>query len=81
MNPANYMTNCSTEGGGYFLDVHAATKDEKYLAAVRDKAIAWMMQNPVRTWNWQGQFEDVKALPPYENLTKHEAGDEGAGDS
>jgi maltose/maltodextrin transport system substrate-binding protein len=34
-----------------------------------------MMQNPVRTWNWQGQFEDVQPQPPYENLTKHEAGD------
>lgn len=133
MNPANYMTNCGAEGGGYFLDVYAATKDEKYLHAavriaetyakqqrddgswllfvtprdgkavtdniliptlvieflerlahvmqerrfnvVRDKAIAWMMQNPVRTWNWQGQFEDVQPQPPYENLTKHEAGD------
>jgi maltose/maltodextrin transport system substrate-binding protein len=133
MNPANYMTNCGAEGGGYFLDVYAATKDAKYLDAakriaetyakqqrsdgswllfvtprdgqavkdnvliptlviqflerlaqvtedhrfdgVRDKAIAWMMQNPVKTWNWQGQFEDVQPQPPYENLTKHEAGD------
>ncbi|MBV6499428.1 MAG: hypothetical protein CJBNEKGG_01884 [Prosthecobacter sp.] len=133
MNPANYMTNCGAEGGGCFLDVHAATKDEKYLHAavriaetyakqqredgswllfvtprdgkpvtdnvliptlvieflerlalvtkehrfdpVRDRAVAWMMQNPVRTWNWQGQFEDVQPQPPYENLTKHEAGD------
>ncbi|MBL9117029.1 MAG: hypothetical protein JNJ83_18625 [Verrucomicrobiaceae bacterium] len=133
MNPANYMTNCGAEGGGYFLDVYAATKDSKYLDAakriaetyamqqredgswllfvtpsdgkavadnvliptlvieflerlalvtknhrfdeVRDNAIAWMMKNPVRTWNWQGQFEDVQPQPPYENLTKHEAGD------
>jgi maltose/maltodextrin transport system substrate-binding protein len=41
---------------------------------MREKAIVWVMQNPVRTWNWQGQFEDVKPLPPYENLTKHDAG-------
>ncbi len=133
MNPANYMTNCGAEGGGCFLEVHAATGDVKYLDAarriaetyakrqredgswllfvtpadgravtdniliptlvieflerfaqvtqdhrfdrVRDKAVAWMMQNPVRTWNWQGQFEDVQPQPPYENLTKHEAGD------
>jgi maltose/maltodextrin transport system substrate-binding protein len=133
MNPANYMTNCGAEAGRYFLDVHAATKDAKYLNAavqiaetyakqqredgswllfvtpkdgraatdnvlvptsviefldqlaaitqkhrfddMRDKAVAWIMQNPVRTWNWQGQFEDVKPLPPYENLTKHEACD------
>jgi hypothetical protein len=133
MNPANYMTNCGAEAGRYFLDIHAATKDAKYLTAavriaetyakqqredgswllfvtpkdgqaatdnvlvptlviefldqlakvapqprfdtMRHKAVAWIMQNPVRTWNWQGQFEDVKPLPPYENLTKHEACD------
>lgn len=50
------------------------TKDHRF-DPVRDKAVAWMMQNPVRTWNWQGQFEDVQPQPPYENLTKHEAGD------
>jgi arylsulfatase A-like enzyme len=133
MDPANYMTSCGAETGSYYLDVYAATKDAKYLAAavriaetyarqqradgswllfvtpkdgkpvtgnvmiptlvielldqlarvtgdrrfdaVRDKAVAWTMRNPARTWNWQGQFEDVKPLPPYENLTKHEAGD------
>lgn len=133
MNPANYMTNCGAETGGYLLDVYAATKDTKYLDAaqriaqtyarqqradgswllfvtprdgravtdnvliptlvieflerlahvtqghefdaMRERAISWMMQNPVRTWNWQGQFEDVQPQPPYENLTKHEAGD------
>lgn len=133
MNSANYMTNCGAEAGRYFLVVHAATKDAKYLDAavriaetyakqqredgswllfvtpkdgkaatnnllvptlviefldqlakvtpqprfdtMRYKAVAWIMQNPVHTWNWQGQFEDVKPLPPYENLTKHEACD------
>lgn len=133
MNPANYLTCCGAETGGYYLDVHAATKDAKYLDAavriaetyarqqredgswllfvtpqdgnavtdnvmnptlviefidrlaqvtqdhrfdaMRDKAVTWTLRNPVRTWNWQGQFEDVKPLPPYENLTEHEAGD------
>jgi|GEM_PF-256109 len=133
MNPANYMTSCGAETGGYYLDVYSATQDLKYLAAavriaetyakrqlpdgswllfvtwkdgkpvtdnvmiptlviefldrlaqvtgdhrfdtMRDKACAWIMQNPVRTWNWQGQFEDVKPTPPYDNLTKHEACD------
>lgn len=50
------------------------THDPRY-DPVRDRALAWMMENPVRTWNWQGQFEDVQPQPPYENLTKHEAGD------
>jgi len=57
-----------------FLDkLGAATGDHRF-DAMREKAIAWVMQNPVRTWNWQGQFEDVKPLPPYENLTKHDGG-------
>ncbi len=42
---------------------------------VRDRAVAWIEANPVRTWNWQGQFEDVKPQPAYQNLTKHDAGD------
>lgn len=43
--------------------------------AMRDRAAAWIEANPVRTWNWQGQFEDVKPQPAYENLTKHDACD------
>ncbi len=58
-----------------FLDHLAHTTKERRFDAMRDKAVAWIMRNPVRTWNWQGQFEDVKPLPPYENLTKHEACD------
>lgn len=133
MSGGNYLTNCGAEAGRYLLDVHAATKDRKYLdaavriaatyektqvpagswplfvdprdgkaaspnvlvptgvvgfldqleaatgdrrfAPVRARALAWIMANPVRTWNWQGQFEDVRPLPPYENMTKHEACD------
>lgn len=133
MTADHYMTLCGAESGQYYLDVHAATKDKKYLDAavriadtyaqrqlpegswllfvmakdgqpvtdnvliptsviaflerlgrvtgdprfepVRDKAIGWIQKNPVRTWNWQGQFEDVKPQPPYQNLTKHDACD------
>lgn len=133
MSAGNYLTNCGAETGRYLLDVHAATKDRRYLdaalriaetyektqlaegswplfvnprdgkpaspnilvptgvvgfldqleavsgerrfAKVRGRALAWIMANPVRTWNWQGQFEDVRPLPPYENMTKHEACD------
>ncbi|MBI5801283.1 MAG: hypothetical protein HZA92_11265 [Verrucomicrobia bacterium] len=133
MNPNNYMTSCGAETAEYYLDIHAATQDPKYLNAavriaetyarqqraegswllfvtpkdgqpvtdnvmiptlvieflerlgqvtgdhrfdpVREKASVWIMQNSASTCNWQGQFEDVKPLPPYENLTKHEAGD------
>ena len=38
-----------------------------------DAAIHWIWENPVKTFNWTGQFEDVAAVKPYENLTKYEA--------
>jgi hypothetical protein len=33
------------------------------------------MNNPVKTFNWQGQFEDIQARPPYENLSREQACD------
>lgn len=38
-----------------------------------DAAIGWMWKNTMQTWDWTGQFEDVAAQKPYENLTKYEA--------
>lgn len=38
-----------------------------------EKAIKWVWQNPMKTYNWTGQFEDVEAQRPYTNLTKYEA--------
>jgi maltose/maltodextrin transport system substrate-binding protein len=38
-----------------------------------DRAVAWMMANPVRTFDWRAQFDDAKVRGPYENLSKHEA--------
>jgi hypothetical protein len=35
--------------------------------------VQWMMQNPVKTMNWQAQFDDAKLRDPYQNLSKHEA--------
>ncbi|MFA6543118.1 MAG: hypothetical protein WCS99_01750 [Limisphaerales bacterium] len=57
-----------------FLDRLGAASGDHRFDAMRKKAFAWVMQNPVRTWNWQGQFEDVQPLPPYVNLTKHDGG-------
>ncbi len=57
-----------------FLDRLGAVTGNHRFDATREKAVAWIMQNPVRTWNWQGQFEDISPRPPYENLTKHDAG-------
>jgi maltose/maltodextrin transport system substrate-binding protein len=33
----------------------------------RDRAFSWMMQNPVRTFDWKAQFDDAKVRGPYEN--------------
>jgi maltose/maltodextrin transport system substrate-binding protein len=39
----------------------------------RDRAVRWMMEHPVRTFDWQAQFDDAKLRGAYENLAKHEA--------
>lgn len=40
-----------------------------------EKALNWIMQNPVKTFNWQGQFEDVKPRKPYQNQSREQACD------
>ena len=39
-------------------------------AAARDRAFAFIERGPLSTWNWDGQFEDSKPRPPYQNLQK-----------
>ena len=41
--------------------------------SAREKAAQWVMDNPVRTFDWKAQFDDAKLRGPYENLSKHEA--------
>ena len=40
------------------------------LAQTRDRAFAYVLDGPVKTWNWDGQFEDMDPMPPYTNLQK-----------
>lgn len=47
----------------------------KGLEASTQKAFDWIMANPVKTFDWQGQFEDVYARPPYKNLSREQACD------
>lgn len=47
----------------------------KGLADSRNKALQWLMENPVKTFDWQGQFEDVYARPPYRNQSREQACD------
>jgi hypothetical protein len=37
------------------------------------RAVRWMMDNPVRTFDWSAQFDDGRQRKPYQNLSKHEA--------
>lgn len=37
------------------------------------KAFDYTMGNPVKTFDWHGQFEDVKARKPYQNLSREQA--------
>jgi maltose/maltodextrin transport system substrate-binding protein len=62
--PANIINFLSELTGRYQYTEYTATLN----AATR-----WMWENPMQTWDWTGQFEDVAAQKPYENLTKYEA--------
>ena len=58
-----------------FLErLHDVTGDERCRAAA-DRAFAYIDNGPLKTWNWEGQFEDVVPSEPYVNLTKHSACD------
>lgn len=39
------------------------------------KALKWIMENPVKTFDWQGQFEDMNAQSPYKNQNREQACD------
>lgn len=41
--------------------------------SAKDKAFNWLMNNPMKTFNWSGQFEDISPVEPYVNLSKDEA--------
>ncbi len=45
----------------------------KNLKTATEKAVDWIMKNPVKTFNWQGQFEDVEASKPFENQSREQA--------
>ena len=40
-----------------------------------DRAFAFIERGPLSTWNWDGQFEDMDPMPPYQNLQKGSAVD------
>ncbi|HEY0668964.1 MAG TPA: hypothetical protein VGD22_12340 [Sphingobacteriaceae bacterium] len=47
----------------------------KGLENATKKAFNYIMLNPVKTYDWQGQFEDVYARPPFVNLSREQSCD------
>ncbi|MCY3019314.1 MAG: hypothetical protein NTW87_09855 [Planctomycetota bacterium] len=52
----------------FFLDELIANHDRKDLTETRDRAVAWTLDNPVKTRHWQQQWDDVGTCAPYSNL-------------
>ncbi|MGV3503435.1 MAG: hypothetical protein ACO1O1_06980 [Adhaeribacter sp.] len=47
----------------------------KNLEQATAKALQYIMNGPVKTFDWQGQFEDIAIKPPYKNLSREQACD------
>lgn len=47
----------------------------KGLEQATRKALKYIMDGPVKTFDWQGQFEDIAIRPPYKNLSREQACD------
>lgn len=58
----------------YFIRLQQDYK-VKGLEQMTEKAMNWIMENPVKTFNWQGQFEDVKAFEPFKRQSREQACD------
>ncbi len=58
-----------------FLDKLVTRYGMKQYRDMRDKAVKWIFDNPMTTYNWQGQFEDVPPAIAYLNLSHIAAAD------
>jgi len=54
---------------GMFDRAFAATGDRSF-AKAGERAFDYVLKGPAVTWNWDGQFEDMDPMPPYQNLQK-----------
>ena len=61
-----YTSNAVTPAR--LLGILEAIEPNTKYAAAREKAIAWVMNHPVKTRRWQGMYEDVGATVAYRNL-------------
>ena len=58
----------------FFEKLFDATGDLRWRTAA-DGCFAWLEAHPLKDWNWDGLFEDIKPEKPYKNPTKHNAVD------
>jgi hypothetical protein len=71
-NPASEVL-CIPIGIVNFLTLLVNQYHEKQFQNSIDRAVNWIWKNPMKTYNWTGQFEDVAAADSYQNLTKYDA--------
>ncbi len=50
-----------------FEELDNLTGGSEYLQS-REKAVQWILENPVKTHLWQGMFEDIPNMKPFKNL-------------
>lgn len=68
--PPNYCV--PTEIAAFLYQMAEATGKEEYKKAA-DRSGVYVQKHVVAKFNWEGQFEDQKPMPPYMNNTKHTA--------
>ena len=51
------------------LDALIRDRGRKDLQETCDKAVAWTLENPCKTYLWQHQWDDMRLYPPYVNLS------------
>jgi hypothetical protein len=54
----------------HFLERLMEDYDLKKYAAVAEKAMNWIIENPLKDFYWEGQFEDVPPSLAFRNLSK-----------
>jgi len=56
-----------------FMERLAQQFDVTQFQSNKNLAFNWIVDNCLKTFNWEGQFEDVAPSQPYRNLSKHQA--------
>jgi hypothetical protein len=56
----------------FLAKVYDATKDVRYKDAA-DRSLSYIEEKCLKTYNWEGQFEDVQPTANYQNLTHFNA--------